>query len=158
MSLILGTEYCKIDSNGRFKFPIAFKKQLGSNDCTFVIRQKFTGECLELWTESSFQEEMNELKKELNPRNTDDIRIMRQVTRVNVVPLDSNDRMLIPPERKSTIGDAKEIVLQANGSFIEIWERSAYDKMNEEEMKDLVSIVNKRFARKHELPSAGDAE
>ena len=65
---------------------------------------------------------------------------------------------MVPPERKSVIGDAKEIVLQANGSFIEIWERSAYDKMNEEEMKDLVSIVNKRFARKHELPSAGDAE
>ncbi len=157
MSLILGTEYCKIDSNGRFKFPIAFKKQLETSDSRFVIRQGFTAECLELWTYDSFQIEVQMLSKKLNDFNIRDRQIMRQLTRANIVELDSNDRLMVPPERKSVLGEAKEIVLQSTGKCIEIWERSAYDKMNDE-IADLASIVDQRLGELHELPFAGDAE
>ena len=157
MALILGTEYCKIDSNGRFKFPIALKRQLETEDCRFVIRQGFTAECLELWTYSSFQEEVESLQKKLNPYSIHDNQIMRQMTRANIVEMDSNDRLMIPPERKSVIGDAKEIVLQSTGKCIEIWERKAYDKMNNE-IVDFASIVDKRLGELHGLPSVGDAE
>ncbi|MBR3412472.1 MAG: hypothetical protein IKG81_07270 [Bacteroidales bacterium] len=157
MALILGTEYCKIDSNGRFKFPIALKRQLETEDCRFVIRQGFTAECLELWTYSSFQEEVESLQKKLNPYSIQDNQIMRQMTRANIVEMDSNDRLMVPPERKSVIGDAKEIVLQSTGKCIEIWERSAYDKMNNE-IVDFASIVDKRLGELHGLPSVGDAE
>ena len=67
MALILGTEYCKVDSNGRFKFPIALKRQLETEDCRFVIRRGFTSEYLELWTYASFQEEVEVLRKTLRP-------------------------------------------------------------------------------------------
>ena len=157
MSLILGTEYCKIDSNGRFKFPIALKRQLETDDCRFVIRQGFTSECLELWTYASFQEEVEGLKKELSRYSIRDTQIMRQMTRANLVELDSNDRLMIPPERKSVIGDAKEIVLQSTGDCIEIWERSAYDKMNNE-ITDFAWVVDKRLGELHGLSSASDAE
>ena len=157
MALILGTEYCKIDSNGRFKFPIALKRQLETEECRVVIRQGFTAECLELWTYSSFQEEVESLQKKLNPYSIHDNQIMRQMTRANIVEMDSNDRLMIPPERKSVIGDAKEIVLQSTGKCIEIWERSAYDKMNNE-IVDFASIVDKRLGELHGLPSVGDAE
>ena len=157
MSLILGTEYSKIDSNGRFKFPIALKRQLDTEDCRFVIRQGFTSECLELWTYASFQEEVEGLKKELSRYSIRDTQIMRQMTRANLVELDSNDRLMIPPERKSVIGDAKEIVLQSTGDCIEIWERSAYDKMNDDDAGFALK-VNERLGKLHELSSAGDAE
>lgn len=157
MSLILGTEYCRIDSNGRFKFPIAFKKQLETSDSRFVIRQGFTAECLELWTYDSFQTEVQLLSKKLNDFNIRDRQIMRQLTRANIVELDSNDRLMVPPERKSVLGEAKEIVLQSTGKCIEIWERNAYDKMNDE-IADLASIVDQRLGEPHELSSAGDAE
>ena len=157
MALILGTEYCKIDSNGRFKFPIALKRQLQTEDCHFVIRRGFTSECLELWTFASFQEEMEVLQKELNLYNIEDAKIYRRLTRLNNVDLDSNDRLMIPPERKSVIGDAKEIVLQSTGDCIEIWERSAYDKMNNE-ITDFASVVDKRLGELHGLSSASDAE
>lgn len=174
MTLILGTEYCKIDSNGRFKFPIALKKQLESEDCRFVIRQGFTAECLELWTYSCFQAEVEELQRRLNPYSIKDAQIMRQMTRANIVEMDSNDRMMIPPERKSVIGDTKEIVLQANGKCIEIWNRAAYDKMNSE-IVDFASVVDQRLGHAasgngngasrdlnlmtdHGVPSASDAE
>ncbi len=165
MALILGTEYCKMDSNGRFKLPIALKKQLETEDCRFVIRQGFTAECLELWTYASFQNEVEILRKELNPYSIRDNQIMRQMMRANIVELDSNDRLMVPPERKAIIGDAKEIVLQATGKCIEIWERSAYDKMNSE-IVNFAEIVDQRLGRKddapktmlNDVPSAGDAQ
>ena len=157
MALILGTEYCEVDSNGRFKFPIALKRQLETEDCRFVIRQGFTAECLELWTYASFQEEVEVLQKKLNPYSIRDNQIMRQLTRANVVELDSNDRLLIPPERKSVIGEAKEIVLQSTGKCIEIWDRTAYDKMNNE-IVDFASVVDQRLGELHGLSSASDAE
>ena len=157
MALILGTEYCKIDSNGRFKFPIALKRQLETEDCRFVIRRGFTSECLELWTYASFQEEVEVLQKMLKPYNIHDRQIMRQLTHANLVEMDSNDRLLIPPEQKSIIGDAKEIVLQSTGKCIEIWERAAYDKMNND-IADFASVVDKRLGELYGLSSAGDAE
>ena len=93
----------------------------------------------------------------MNPYSIHDNQIMRQMTRANIVEMDSNDRLMIPPERKSVIGDAKEIVLQSTGKCIEIWERSAYDKMNNE-IVDFASIVDKRLGELHGLPSVGDAE
>lgn len=158
MALVLGTEYCKVDSNGRFKFPIALKKQLESSDCRFVIRRAFTGECLELWTYESFQKEVAELQKRLNPYNVEDKQILRRLTRTNVMELDSNDRLMIPPEQKSLLKDAKEIVLQSTGENIEIWERNAYEQLFESDSQDFIMAVNNRLGAKHELSSAGDAE
>ena len=90
MALILGKEYCKVDSNGRFKFPIALKRQL----------------------------------------ETEDRELLRKLTDGNVIELDSNDRLLIPPEQKGAVAGAKEVVLQSTGKFIELWDRKAYDRMN----------------------------
>ncbi|MBQ0159587.1 MAG: hypothetical protein KBT28_03040 [Bacteroidales bacterium] len=157
MALILGTEYCKMDSSGRFKLPNALKKQLETTDCRFVVRHGFTNECLELWTYDSFQNEVARLRKELNPYRIQDQQILRQLTRANIIEMDNSDRLMIPPERKSLLGDAKELVLQSTGECIEIWERNAYDKMNNE-IIDLASIVDNRLGAKHELSSTSDAE
>ena len=167
MALIIGTEYCKIDSNGRFKFPIALKRQLETDDNRFVVRQSVNAKCLELWPYPTFQAEVEELQKKLNLYNIEDNKIMRRLTRANLVELDSSDRMLVPPERKHLLEGAKEIVLQSTGRCIEIWERAAYDLMNNEAI-DLASIVDKRLGwvnpapdngstEKHEVPLAGDA-
>ncbi len=156
MTLVLGTEYCKIDSNGRFKLPIALKRQMETEDCRYVIRRGFTSECLELWTFASFQEEMEVLRKELNPYNIEDVQLLRRLSRLNTVDMDSNDRLLIPPEQKSLIGNTKEIVLQGTGKCIEIWERAAWDKMNDD-ASDFASKVNERLGKLHGLSSASDA-
>ncbi len=130
MALILGKEYCKVDSNGRFKFPIALKRQLETEDGRFVIRQSNYAECLELWTYASFREEVEKLQGKLNFYRREDRELLRKLTEGNIIELDSNDRLLIPAEQKHVIGKAKEIVLQSTGKFIELWDREAYDKMN----------------------------
>ena len=130
MSLILGIEYCKVDSNGRFKFPIALKKQLEDSECRFAIRQSIYAECLELWPYASFKAEVEHLQKILNPYNVQQRDILRKLTEGNIIELDSNDRLLIPTEQKAKINNAKDIVLQSTGRFIEIWARDAYDRRN----------------------------
>ena len=130
MALILGKEYCKVDSNGRFKFPIALKRQLETEDGRFVIRQSVYAECLELWTYASFREEVEKLQEKLNSYNLKERNVLRKLTEGNVIELDSNDRLLVPAEQKHVIAKAKEIVLQSTGKFIELWDREAYDKMN----------------------------
>ena len=130
MALILGKEYCKVDSNGRFKFPIALKRQLETEDGRFVIRQSVYAECLELWTYASFREEVEKLQAMLNPYRREDRDLLRKLTEGNVIELDTNDRLLVPAEQKHVIAKAKEIVLQSTGKFIELWDREAYDKMN----------------------------
>ena len=130
MALILGKEYCRIDSNGRFKFPIALKRQLESEDGRFVIRQSVYAECLELCTYASFREEVEKLQGMLNPYRREDRELLRKLTEGNIIELDSNDRLLVPAEQKHVIATAKEVVLQSTGKFIELWDRGAYDKMN----------------------------
>ena len=130
MALILGKEYCKVDSNGRFKFPIALKRQLETEDGRFVIRQSVYAECLELWTYASFREEVEKLQQRLNPYRREDRDLLRKLTEGNIIELDSNDRLLVPAEQKAVVAKAKELVLQSTGKFIELWDRQAYDKMN----------------------------
>ena len=130
MLLILGKEYCKIDSNGRFKFPVALKRQLETDDGRFVIRQSLYAKCLELWTYESFRAEVEGLQKMLSPYNKEDREMLRKLTEGNIVELDSNDRMLIPTEQKSVLQKSKEIVLQSTGKFIEIWDYDQYQEMN----------------------------
>ena len=130
MALILGKEYCKVDSNGRFKFPIALKRQLETEDGRFVIRQSIYAECLELWTYASFREEVEKLQEKLNPYRREDRELLRKLTEGNIIELDTNDRLLIPAEQKALVAKAKEVVLQSTGKFIELWDRKTYDKMN----------------------------
>ena len=130
MALILGKEYCKVDSNGRFKFPIALKRQLETEDGRFVIRPSVYAECLELWTYASFREEVEKLQERLNPYLREDREVLRKLTEGNIIELDSNDRLLVPAEQKSLIATAKELVLQSTGKFIELWSREVYDRMN----------------------------
>lgn len=130
MALILGKEYCKVDSNGRFKFPIALKRQLETEDGRFVIRQSVYAECLELWTYASFREEVEKLQERLNPYRREDRAVLRKLTEGNIIELDTNDRLLIPAEQKAVVAGAKEVVLQSTGKFIELWDRKTYDKMD----------------------------
>jgi MraZ protein len=158
MSLILGTEYCKVDSNGRFKFPIAFKKQLETEESRFYIRRGITPEYLELWTNEDFKNVAEKLSRNLNEFNTRDRGLKRRLLQAHQVELDNSDRMLIPGELLKTLGDTKEIVLQGTGDYIEIWNRSVYNEMMNDENYDLESEVNERLGKLYDLSSASDAK
>ncbi|MBP5759121.1 MAG: hypothetical protein J6W45_06930 [Bacteroidales bacterium] len=129
---MIGIENFKLDSNGRFKLPIAIKKQLEGDDCRFVIRPSIYANCLELWTYASFEAEIAQLQKELNPYSIEDRKMLRVLSAGNIVEMDTNDRIVIPAEQRDVIKRSKELVLLSTGKFMEIWDRDTYARMNNE--------------------------
>lgn len=129
MVLIVGKEYCKVDANGRIRFPIALKRQLEGEECRFVIRESIANRCLELWTDTGFKEEMEFLHSRLRIYDPEERELLDRLSAGNTVELDGSDRLLIPPEQKHVVDGAKEVVLQGTGRFIEIWDRKTYDEV-----------------------------
>lgn len=133
MSLIVGVEFCKVDSNGRFKLPVALKKQLvASDDVRFVIRKSIYNSCLELFTYKDFQQEVERLQANLNLYNPKAKRLYRRLMQANIIELDSNDRILIPVEQRTTANIDKDIVVAASGKYMEIWDAKTYESIDED--------------------------
>ena len=150
MSLILGKEYCKIDANGRFKFPVALKRQLQTeDDGRFIIRQSDYFECLELWTYASFYVEIERIKKTLNIYLPEDRRLLSRLSEGNLIELDNNDRLLIPAEQKSKLNKTKDIVLSAVGDFIEIWDYDKYQEFSKSDT-DFVALASEKLGKMSE--------
>lgn len=146
MALILGKEYCKVDSNGRFKFPIALKKQLEGDDYRFVVRESIVARCLEMWPYASFKEEVEFLQSRLRTYDPEERELLRRLSEGNIVELDASDRLLVPPEQKPVVEGAKEIVLMAAGKFIEIWDRKTYEEVNKSN-NDYAELAKKLLYR-----------
>ena len=155
MSLPLGIERCKVDTNGRFKLPVALKKGLTTEDTRFVIRRSINAPCLELWTHAGFEQEVDFLNRELNRYNQEDVKMLRKLMRCNVVEMDTNDRILIPAEQKECLKSSKEIVLQSLGKFIEIWDHDTYAEIDND-TTDFASKVDQRLGSLHRDSAPND--
>lgn len=145
MALMLGKEYCKLDTNGRFKLPIALKKQLQSDDTRFVLKSSIYAECLELWTYASFEAEIEKLKSKLNPYSVEDRKLLRKFSEGNIVELDNSDRIVIPAEQKAFLKSGKDLVLLSLGDWIEIWDRDTYQNAMNEQGTDYAAQANERL-------------
>jgi MraZ protein len=151
MSSIVGIEFCKIDSNGRLKLPVALKKQLiTSDDARFVLRKSIYNSYLELFTYSDFQEEVARLQRNLNPYDPKAKRLYRRLTQANIVELDSSDRILIPVEQRTMANIDKDIVLHASGKFIEVWDAQTYNSLDEDDF-DYISSTEQLLGNLQEV-------
>ncbi|MCR5424197.1 MAG: hypothetical protein K6E93_05470 [Bacteroidales bacterium] len=150
MALMLGKEYCKLDPNGRFKLPIALKRQLQSDDTRFVVKPSIYAECLELWTYASFEAEIEKLKSKLNPYSVEDRKLLRKFSEGNIVELDTNDRLVIPAEQKSYLKSGKELVLLSLGDWIEIWDRDTFQNAMNEQGTDYAAQANERLGQQQD--------
>ncbi len=145
MSMLIGKEYCKVDTNGRFKFPSAHKKLLSAVlEEGFIIRESVFDACLELWPRKEFERETGEIISKLNPYNPQDRLIIRKLSEGNPVDLDANDRLLIPNDQKKAKKIDKDIVLIPKGNLIEIWDVSAYEALSKS-TANLAALIAERL-------------
>ena len=145
MNILIGKEYCKVDTNGRFKFPSAHKKLLSAIlEEGFIIRESVFDMCLELWPRKEFERETGEIISKLNPYNPKDRLIIRKLSEGNPVELDANDRILIPNDQKKSKKIDKDIVLIPKVNLIEIWDVSAYETLNKS-TTDLATLISERL-------------
>jgi len=142
MTHLTYTYECKVDSNGRVLLPSGLKKELLPvlND-GFVIKKSVFYNCLELYPQAEWDEEMTGIDQ-LNrfvKKNVDFIR--RFMAGVKPVILDNNARLLIPKDLMAFARIDKNIVMTSQINKIEIWDKENYEKVVGDDSTDFGTLA-----------------
>ena len=119
----LGNIEAKTDAKGRVFLPATFRKVLqASGSEALVLRKDIFQNCLVLYPESVWNEQMDMLRGKLNRYNEQHQRIFRQfVLDVENVTLDGNGRFLISKRHLAMAGIQQDVKFIGMGDTIEIW-------------------------------------
>ena len=143
----LGNIEAKTDMKGRAFLPAVFRKVLqASGQENLIMRKDIFQDCLVLYPESVWNEQMDTLRQRLNRYNADHQRIFRQfVSEVEMLTLDGNGRFLIPKRYMQSAAIQQTVRFIGMGDTIEIWaaEKIEAAQMGGEEFgKALEDIMN----------------
>ena len=145
MIRFLGNIEAKTDSKGRVFIPSSFRKQLQAacEEC-LIMRKDIFQNCLTLYPQSVWNEELNELRGRLSKWDNRHMRIFRQfVSDVEVMSVDSNGRILIPKRYLRLCGITDEVRFIGMDNRIEIWGKGELESsfMSTEEFGDALEEV-----------------
>lgn len=123
MIRFLGNIEAKADEKGRVFIPAGFRKQLqAASEERLIMRKDVFQDCLVLYPESVWNEELNELRSRLNKWNSKHQLIFRQfVSDVEVVTPDGNGRILIPKRYQQICGIRGDVRFIGVDNKIEVW-------------------------------------
>ena len=126
----LGNSEAKTDAKGRVFLPAIFRKQLQADAEECLIMRKDTYQnCLVLYPDSAWNEQMNELRGRLNRWDPKHQMIFRQfVSDVEIINLDSNGRFLIPKRYLKLANIEQDVRFIGMDTTIEIWAKEIADK------------------------------
>jgi MraZ protein len=139
---IIGTYECKVDAKGRLMLPTALKKQLMSQlESGFVLKRGMFEKCIELYPMSEWDEKMSMVNK-LNRFKRQNVEFIRLFTAgVKIVELDVTGRLLIPKDLVGFSEISKDIVLASAGTYVEIWDKAAYEKVLSKPETDIATLA-----------------
>ena len=126
----LGNSEAKTDAKGRIFLPAIFRKQLQAEaEACLILRKDIYQDCLVLYPETVWNEQMNELRKRLNRWNPKHQMIFRQfVSDVEIITLDANGRFLIPKRYLKLANIEQEVRFIGMDDTIEIWSKETVEK------------------------------
>lgn len=133
----IGNIEARIDTKGRAFLPATFRKMLqASGSEQLVLRKDIFQDCLVLYPESVWNEQMDTLRNRLNRYDPHHQKIFRQfVSEVEMMALDGNGRFLIPKRYLEMADIKQDIKFLGIGDTIEIWakEKIEQSQMDSEE-------------------------
>lgn len=132
---LLGEYDCKADAKGRVMLPAGLKKQL--QDVVhegFVVNRDMFDKCLILYPMKQWTEVSSEIGR-LNRFVAKNVKFIRKFNNgATPIELDSAGRMLLPSALCGFAGIDREIKITGTGDRIEIWSKSAYEAMLNEDV------------------------
>ncbi|WP_344822219.1 division/cell wall cluster transcriptional repressor MraZ [Rurimicrobium arvi] len=142
MSHLIGEYELTLDAKGRFLLPSAFRKQLPEGaDAQFVVSKGFE-QCLNLYT----MDEWNQLSEKINKLNdfNPQVRAFKRLffNGANIVEADAAGRLLLNKPLVEHAQLSKDIVLTAQGSKVEIWDKKLLDAHIQSKMGDFSDLAN----------------
>lgn len=125
MACFLGNIEAKADAKGRIFIPAQFRRQLQADtECKLIMRKDVFQDCLVLYPETVWNEELNELRSRLNRWDANHQLIFRQfVSDVEIITVDGNGRILIPKRYMQIAGIQTDVRFIGVDDKIEIWAR-----------------------------------
>ena len=126
----IGNIEAKSDSKGRVFIPANFRRILQtSNTDTLMLRKDIFQECLVLYPNKSWNEQLDALRKRLDRWNAHHQMIFRQfVADVEEIHIDNNGRILIPRRYMKMAGIIQEIRFIGMDDTIEIWAKEKLER------------------------------
>ncbi|MFT5167091.1 MAG: MraZ protein [Saprospiraceae bacterium] len=140
MPELLGEFECKIDAKGRIKMPTSILKQLGGVDKQIFVINRGVEPCLTLYPKKVWDVLSAKVKK-LNPYIEKNRKFIRYFYRgaTELIP-DSSERILISKSLLEYAGIEKDAVLFAINDRLEVWSKSRYFNVMDEEPENFSEL------------------
>jgi len=138
----LGNIEAKIDAKCRVFVPAAFRKIIvAENQQNLYLRKDIYQECIVVYPESVWEEELTLLRKRLNKWIPEEQEIYRQfMLEAEAVEIDSSGRILISRSLLNISGINTEVRFLGVDNTIEIWPKESLEKnrIEPEEFKNKI--------------------
>ncbi len=146
----LGNIEAKADSKGRVFLPVVFRKVLNaSGEGDLVLRKDVFRDCLMLYPESVWNEQLDYLRSKLSRWNAEHQQIYRSfVADAEAISVDGSGRILISKRLMKMANIEQSVRFIGMGDYIEIWNCNDSEKpfMSSEDLgKALQSVMSDKI-------------
>lgn len=149
--LNLRGEYdCSMDAKGRIRLPSSLLKKLGERENYHFVLNKGFEKHLTLYPIEVWETTVKEFEK-LNPYDNDTRQFLRRFHNgATDIEMDDQMRILVPKRLGEFAGLQKEVILNAYGDKIEIWDAKEYDNMMNDESISMAALAQKVLGNRDE--------
>ncbi len=156
MIQLLGEFDCKLDAKGRLMVPSNLKKQLPEVEQDGLVINRGFEKHLVIYPKKVWQEMVTELNK-LNQFERKTREFVRFFTRgATELHLDASGRVLLPKALLEFAGITGEVVLACQFDKIEVWSKSAYDNLFDDEPENFANLAEEVMGNKKWRTEDGD--
>lgn len=149
--LNLRGEYdCSMDAKGRIRLPSSLLKKLGERESYHFVLNKGFEKHLTLYPIEVWETTVKEFEK-LNSYDNDTRQFLRRFHNgATDIEMDDQMRILVPKRLGEFAGLQKEVILNAYGDKIEIWDAKEYDTMMNDESISMATLAQKVLGNRDE--------
>lgn len=149
--LNLRGEYdCSMDAKGRIRLPSSLLKKLGERENYHFVLNKGFEKHLTLYPIEVWETTVKEFEK-LNSYDNDTRQFLRRFHNgATDIEMDDQMRILVPKRLGEFAGLQKEVILNAYGDKIEIWDAKEYDNMMNDESISMAALAQKVLGNRDE--------
>lgn len=126
----LGNIEAKLDTKSRVFIPAVFRKVLAvENQQTLYLRKDVFQDCITIYPQSVWEEELGLLRSKLNKWDPDEQDLYRQfMLEAEMVEPDASGRILISRNLLGRVGIEAEVSFLGVDNTMEVWPKAALDK------------------------------
>ncbi|MFI5452404.1 division/cell wall cluster transcriptional repressor MraZ [Pedobacter sp. UC225_61] len=141
MIQLLGEFDCKLDAKGRLMVPSSLKKQLPSVEQEGLVINRGFEKHLVIYPKKVWESIVAELSK-LNQYEKKTREFIRFFTRgATELSLDASGRVLLPKSLLEFAGINGDVVLACQFDKIEVWSKTAYDNLLDNEPENFANLA-----------------